>query len=228
MPFGIEIQNNNGRIIIDENYANFGFLSTSTSAAAQGSTYPGLAGVVSSDLVVARANTSANGYVSRTAGVGTSKLWATTGIGGASSYIYYVIRRFSTLVSTSTSRYGVEVYTSTGNVAFTSNISKNFDIITVGTINSSRSGVPILYFPSSTGWYSDFTKYYCVMNNTDLWETTFIPPNFIYYRQCYRYVWANSTHGRIEVHSGTATGTSLTPTAAGLGDWKYMIIKEAN
>ena len=228
MPFGIEIQNNNGRIIIDENYANFGFLSTNTSAAAQGSTYPGLVGNTITDLIVARSNTSANGYVSKTAGVGTSKLWATTGIGGASSYIYYVIRRFSTLVSTSTSRYGVEVYTNTGNVAFTSNISKNFDIITVGTINSSRSGVPILYFPSNTGWYSDFTKYYCVMNNTELWETPVFPPTYLYYRQCYRYVWANSTHGRIEVHSGTATGTSLTPTAAGLGDWKYMIIKEAN
>jgi len=66
------------------------------------------------------------------------------------------------------------------------------------------------------------------MNNTELWETPVFPPTYLYYRQCYRYVWANSTHGRIEVHSGTATGTSLTATAAGLGDWKYMIIKEAN
>lgn len=223
MSYGIEILNNNDRIVIDTNYANFGFLSTTLSTATPGSSYPGLAGTVASDLIVARANNSANGLVSRSISPNT---WASTLEGAASATRYYAIRRFDSLNPSTASGYGFAVYTTTSNVIFTSNITKNFEIVAVGTLNSFASNTTKLYFPSNTGWYSNFDKYYVVVNNT-LTYYILIPSGVGFlvntYRNSYDYTWANSTHGRITIDSSYYNGSAFTTLNR---DFHYMILKE--
>ena len=223
MSYGIEIQNTDSRIVIDTNYANFGFFSTNTSTATQGATYPGLAGVNTSiDLIAARANTTANGYVSR-----TYNTWASTGLGAVATNIYYVIRRFTTLNPTTATGYGFAVYDASSNVLFTSNITKNFEIVATGIFNGSVSNTTNLAFPSNTTWYSDFTKYYAIVNATNLSESAGpFPPNNYQIRACYKWVWANSTHGRILLESSIALGTYLTQGNPFDTDFHYMIVKE--
>lgn len=224
MAFGIEIINNNDRIIIDNNYANFGLLSTTVSTATANSSYPGLAGNVVSDLVVARAAVSANGLVSR----GVPNRWAETNAGFPSSVSYYIIRRNDTLVSPQSSGYGLEVYANTGNVVFSANISKNFEIVAVGNFNGVAANAVNLAFPSTTGWYSDFDKYYCVVNPTysQYFITGFPSVTSYIYAAGYRYIWANSTHGRIVVESNYQGLFPATGYQKNGRDFHYMIMKE--
>jgi len=220
MSYGIEILNNSDRIVIDLNYANFGFLSTTLSTATPGSSYPGLAGTVTSDLIIARANTSSNGVVGRNISLGS---WVTTQGEAASSIRYYAIRRFDSLNPPTASGYGFAVYNTSSNVIFTSNIAKNFEIVTVGTFNSSVSNTNNIAFPSSTTWYPNFDKYYCAVNPTIIF--TYIFSGVLAIRTVgYRYLWANSTHGRIIVESNLRQGTS--PIQKLNLDFHYMILKE--
>lgn len=224
MAFGIEIINNNDRILIDNNYPNIGFVSTTTSTASPGSAYPGLVGNVASDLVVARSNTSSNGMVSKNF---AATNWVTSGVnspGGApNGFIYYLLRRNDTLV-TSQPGYGLEVYANTGNVIFTSNVTKNFEIITIGTFNSQIANTQNIAFPSSSTWYSDFTKYYCAINSTGSQYIVIPFTATLIYNISYRYIWANSSHGRIVVES------FLESIPGGISklnyDFQYMILKE--
>jgi hypothetical protein len=223
MSYGIEILNNNDRIVIDLNYANFGLFSNSLSTATPGSTYPGLANTTSSDLILARANNTANGRVAR--GV-VANTWCGTTDEAASAIRYYVLRRFDQLNPSTAAGYGVAVYNTSSNVIFTSNIAKNFEIVAAGTHNSAASNTLNIAFPSSTTWYSDFDKYYCAVNASICFYLV-IPsfPNALInaYRVAYRYQWANSTHGRIIVESQYFNGTSNTTLNR---DFHYMILKE--
>lgn len=227
MAFGIEIINNNDRILIDNNYPNIGFFSINTSTASPNSAYPGLAGNVASDLVVARANTSSNGIVSKNP---AATNWVTSGVnspGGANAFIYYLLRRNDTL-ATSQPGFGLEVYANTGNVIFTSNVTKNFEIVTVGTFNSQVANTQNIAFPSSTTWYSDFSRYYCAINSA--WSLYLVIPSFPtaitnIFNVAYRYVWANSSHGRIVIESYQENLTAGTISKLNT-DFQYMILKE--
>jgi hypothetical protein len=219
MSYGVEILNNNDRIVIDLNYANFGFVSDTLSTATPGTAYPGLAGSVTSDLVIARANTTSDGVIAKTV-TGT---WANTQGGAASITRYYVIRRFDSLNPASSSGYGFAVYNTSSNVIFTSNIAKNFEIVTAGTFNSSISGVANIAFPSATTWYSNFDKYYCAINSTVSF-TFLVSGSLSNYKVGYTYLWANSTHGRILVESNLKQGTSPIQTLN--RDFHYMILRE--
>lgn len=219
MAFGIEIINNNDRILIDNNYANFQFFSTTVSTTTPNSAYPGLANTVTSDLIVARANTSSNGVV----GKSISGRWATALQGASSSTLYYAIRRFDSYPS-GTSGYSLEVYANTGNLNFTANITKNFEIIATGTFNAFTANVTGISFPSSTTWYSEFFKYFVVVNNTFSSYEVIAPP-FVteIYHTGYSYEWANSTHGRININSYLIqAGTTYKPNRT----FHYMILKE--
>jgi len=218
MSYGIEILNNNDRIVIDINYANFGFLSTTLSTATPGSSYPGLAGTVASDLIVARANNTSNGLIAKSI-IGQ---WVANTQDAPSTTRYYVLRRFDSLNPSTSSGYGFTVYNTSSNVIFTSNIAKNFEIVTVGTFNSSVSNTNNIAFPSSTTWYSDFDKYYCVVNPTLYFQYTFLGATSTR-RIGYRYLWANSTHGRIIIENNIRQGTALVKLNL---DFHYMILKE--
>jgi hypothetical protein len=223
MSYGIEIINSSDRIVIDLNYANFGLFSNNLSTATPGSSYPGLAGTVASDLIVARANydiNNANGVVSKTT-IGT---WAQAAGGAATTVSYYVLRRFDVLNPALASGYGIAVYNTSSNVIFSSNIAKNFEIVTVGTFNSQLSNVSNLFFPSNTTWYSDIDKYYCVTNPSSSLAVAFFLGGWIVTTRGYRYQFANATHGRIIIESNIRQGTTQ-PTKVN-ADFHYMILKE--
>lgn len=227
MAFGIEIINNNDRIIIDNNYSNFGYFSLNSSTAARDSAYPGVANTVASDFIVARPNTSANGILGRSSQFGLAPKWGPPSVqGGVPSAIFYVLRNNTRFIPAQLSGYGVEVYANTGNVVFTSNVTKNFEVVAVGNFNSKTANVTNIAFPSSTTWYSNFTDYYVVINNTISYYLAPVPPqdNFpgipgIDFVVGYTYRWANSTHGRI----------LITSYSGGIPidfDFHYMILKE--
>jgi hypothetical protein len=219
MSYGIEILNNSDRIVIDLNYANFGFFSNNLSTATPGATYPGLANTVASDLIIARANTSSNGVVAKT----VANTWVTTQGEAPTTLSYYVIRRFDSLNPATASGYGFAVYNTSSNVIFTSNIAKNFEIVAIGTLNSTASNTNNIAFPSATTWYSNFDKYYCAVNPTV--SFTFLVSGVLsIYTVGYRYLWANSTHGRIVIESNLRQGTS--PIQKLNRDFHYMILKE--
>lgn len=227
MAFGIEIINNNDRIIIDNTYSNFGYFSINSSTASRDSTYPGIANTVSSDFIIARAANSANGHLAKGIGGGGTDTWGPVSAQqGVSSVVFYVLRNNTRFINPGTSGYGVEVYANTGNVVFTSNITKNFELVALGNFNSKSANVTNIAFPSSTTWYSDFTKYFVIMNNTFSFYLAEVPPspNFpgipgVDWRQSYRYQWANSTHGRIFVESRSGNTTIDF-------DFHYAILKE--
>lgn len=224
MAFGIEIINNDSRVIIDDTYANLLPTSINFSTVTPNTAYPGAISVQSGDFVIARANTNSNGMV----GLKYIPEQRWTDFQTPNDFKYYVLRRASTLYATNSinTGYGLQVFNSTSSVVFNSNISTNFEIIAVGVFNSNVANVFNIAFPSNTGWYSDFSKYYCVINNTFVRTFTTAPPVPITLNHWigYRYVWANSSYGRIVIENNSITaGGPLTKHNA---DFNYMILKE--
>jgi hypothetical protein len=220
MSYGIEVLNNNDRIVIDLNYPNIGFFSN-LNTATPNSAYPGVANSLSSDLVFARANTNTNGILARDY-VGTN--WSKSLV---SSARYYVCRRFDALGISANSNYGIAVYNTSSNVTFYSNIERNFEIVAVGVLNSNVSNSINIAFPSATTWYSDFSKYYCLVNGTSTFFLPHAPPYVVGedIRIRYNCIWANSTHGRIIFESYNLPGGVFTPQKINK-DSCYMIVKE--
>jgi hypothetical protein len=220
MSYGIEIQNADGRIVIDGTYSNYDTISPTISTATANSSYPGIANTLSTDLVFGRASNTSNGLVGRTLTTNVWNKWLDTVTSN-----YYVVRRFDQLNSNVIPNYGLAVYSETGNVLFSSNIAKNFEIIVTGTFNSKVSNTINTSFPSATTWYSDFHKYYCVINNTRV-ELITIPFPFaeFWFVEAYRYLWANSTHGRITIENylQPVGGNRATKDL----NFDYMIVKE--
>jgi len=251
MSYGIEILNNNNRILIDENYPNIGFVSTATTttnlSTSGRQSYPGITGYTTGDLVFSRTATNTNGFIANgwdhQGGFTLNKWWEY--IEGPrntsnqepqdffepSSVVSYLLRDMSGIYSPSTSGYGLEVYKSNGDVIFTSNISKHFSIIASGSFNASVSNVTHIDFPSSTGTYSDLDKYYCLMNPTFAAEIPIFTTLNAALRG-YQYTWTSSTTGRIRVwntgfqwlnYINNVNGPTLTKPDI---DRHYMIIKE--
>lgn len=250
MSYGIEILNSNDRILVDENYPNIGFVSTTPTtinlSASGRVAYPGISGVTSSDLIFARTGVNDSGYISAgwDQNSGFTQAWWEYIDGPQnstnaepqqfyhpSSMSVYVLRDMSGIYSPSTSGYGMEVYKSNGSVIFTSNITKYFTIVTVGSLNSNTSGVRYIDFPSTTGTYSDLAKYYCLITPSFSAEIPVFTQLSAALRG-YQYIWTSSTAGRIRVWS---TGffwsnylNNVNPPTLNYTDvdFNYMIIKE--
>lgn len=231
MSYGIEILNLNDRILIDDQYPFPGYQSTTASTVTPGGAFPpaytGNANQQSGDLVIARAASGSNGVVGK--GRGTN--WPNTGgyYSLPSSYSYYLIRNLSSLISASTSGYGLEVYGSNGtDVYFTSNISKGLIIVESGSLNSASSGVYSIPWPSATGTVSDLHKHYCIINETNIWSD---PVIFQTYRRDYitgyRYEWTATNTGRIHIESYYLLNTNLPNNKSGINrTFNYVILKE--
>lgn len=239
MSYGIEILNNNDRILIDENYPHVNFQSTTASSYTMTSSNPGAftgnANELASDLVLGRADTNVNGWIGRGFNIAGNSKWGIDGPYGpapASVILFYLVRNLSSLLSAATSGYGMEVYGSNGtDVYFSSNISKGLDIVEVGSFNSLAAGAEYFRYPAS-GTLSDFHKHYCVLNNTLYTEIlTAARPDFQYttYIRGYQYNWSTSTTGFFNIGSwyqtyntGNGQITNVRPDI----DFHYMILKE--
>jgi hypothetical protein len=227
MSYGIEIQNADGRIVIDSSYVNLGLISNTVSTATKGSAYPGLGGTTASDLIFARAETNSNGIVGKyltewaqNMNVGIPNLVI------ANTFIYYAVRSNSSLLSPGSTGYGFEVYNESGNVAFSSNITKNFEIVVAGVFNAAAANAPSITFPSSSTTYSNLDKYYCVVDNTsvveDAREDRFGNLTTQAYRIGYTYQWLGSNTGRITVNNSLFFSGTFNLNF----DFHYMIVKE--
>jgi len=236
MTYGIEIINNDNRILIDDQFPFPGYVSTtpstgpSTTTIFGGGTYTGNASQQSGDLVIARAPTGTDGYV----GKGTSAQWPNSAVNAADEplafpYSYYLIRNLSGLISKSTSGYGMEVYGSNGNdVYFTSNISKGLVVVESGFLDSGSSGVYSIAWPSATGTVPDLHKHFCLINETRLWG--FVVPFqsgvFDLIILGYRYEWVSGTSGRIHIDSYFARSNNLSNKSGLNLKINYVIFKE--
>jgi len=232
MSYGIEIINNDDRILIDDQFPFPGYVSTTPSTGPSsttifgGGTYTGNGSQQSGDLVIARAPTGTDGYV----GKGTSALWPNSGVSPlAFPYSYYLIRNLSGLVSKSTSGYGMEVYGSNGNdVYFTSNISKGLSVVEAGVLNSQSSGIYSVAWPSSTGTVSDLHKHFCLINETKLWGSPVPFQSGVFDRivLAYRYEWVSGTSGRLHIESYRARSNNLSNKSGINIQFNYVIFKE--
>lgn len=236
MSYGIEIINNNNRILVDESYPHITYVSTtasSESVGAMNNLFTGNASEQTGDLVLARAANGVNGHIGR-GNAGTppnGPYWPQNAPGQyitlANTVNYYLVRNMAGQISKATSGYGMEVYGSNGNdVYFTSNISKGLDIVETGIHNSYNSGVKVIRYPSS-GTLSDLNKYYCSINNTFVNNILIpgFPTSSVYsYAIGYEYVWSTSTTGYININAYVHFGStsSLTTNI----DFRYIIFKE--
>lgn len=168
MSYGIQVQNTDSRIQIDENYSNV-YKQASGNATAS-TAYPP-SGYTAGDLVLCRAKSS--GYVGT--GFGTVRqFWSTGNSLGysynapSSGYEYLIARKIAGNISPASSGYGLEVFNSSSQLTFSATgISSNLRVLASGDLtntNSSTTDTFELDFPSSTGTYSDLTKIFCVIN----------------------------------------------------------------
>ena len=168
MSYGIQVQNTDSRIQIDENYSNV-YKQASGNATAS-TAYPP-SGYTAGDLVLCRAKSS--GYVGT--GFGTVRqFWSTGNSLGysyndpSSGYESLLARKIAGNISPASSGYGLEVFNSSSQLTFSATgISSNLKVLASGDLtntNSSTTDTFELDFPSSTGTYSDLTKIFCVIN----------------------------------------------------------------
>lgn len=245
MSYGIEIINSNDRVLIDENYANFGLKSTTyttqnlTSGAGR-LVYPNISGSAAGDIIIARTGTNDDGTLSRgfDSNAQSGQTWpvyweslATAKIPSRYDHpdtaVTNIIRDMGNLYSPATSGYGIEVYKSNGDLAFTSNISKHYTILATGIFNGYNSSTPTISFPSATTSYSDLANVYVGMNPCMAFELDLNPVYFLSMTG-YEYEWTSSTAGRIHVHnlsyrSGYSSGNG---TFGENRDMTYLILRE--
>jgi hypothetical protein len=224
MSYGVEILNDNDRIVIDTNYVNIVPLLDPPTVVAGAAAYPGYANSSNSDLVVAQPSTTVNTTLAVRTGAGGSATWS-------AASRYNVLRRFDSFSDDILPSYGLLVRNESANIIFSSNIGRNFEIVTIGVFNSSKANTLNIVLPSSTTLYSDFNKYYCCMAGTLLFSfNLFTPPTGYDYVQAYTFLYANSTHGQIRIDSYTATRNLDPPYGTTYGtrfsDFQYMILKE--
>lgn len=192
MSYGFEVKNQDGRVIIDENYPNFfvGNINESPISVAAGTAYPP-AGYTTGTLVLARTPIGTDGYVSR-----APNLWAAPYTYTKFEFAcdYYLINPFTSL-SASTSGYGLEIYGSANDVIFsaTSN-NKVFEVVAVGEIPATDTTTTELYYPSSTAVLDNLSDYYVLLNTTMSWAYFGVRTHLDYY-----YDWTGTNSGRIHI-----------------------------
>jgi hypothetical protein len=245
MSYGIEIINNDNRILVDDTYANFGLKSTTytTQNLAAGTppnetiTYPNISGALANDLIIARTGTNDNGTLARGFRSTTIVYWEAiigakcpSNLDHPDTAVTNILRDMGGLYSPATSGYGLEVYKSNGDVAFTSNISKHFTILATGGFNSADSGTTTISFPSATTSYSDLSNVYVVLNNCLAWELDLGASGYTLSMNGYEYEWTSSTAGRIHIHNLYYRVGYPNPSQNGYFtrdlDMTYLIVRE--
>lgn len=234
MSYGILVENVDGRTQIDETYSNLYFSSTTEASAAAGAAYPP-SGVSLADFVFARAKS--NGHVAVGVNDGTdgggysgpafmysNNLSINRIVAPTSGFGYYVCKKFSGNISASTSGYGLEVYNSSSQVVFSTNsFSANFKILAAGVMGSGTfSEIP---FPSATTTYSDLTKVFVLMNNTEH-TRVYVPVYSIDYEETigYRYEFVSGNAGRVHVCKKGGNGSNIGPISGG-ETISYLIVE---
>ena len=227
MSYGIEILNTNSRVQIDQNFSNM-FISSSGTAS-RGTAFPPSA-FSAGDMVIARA--TGNGYCSVAYDNETNNRYefgdtrtSETYYDDASFYSYKIISPFAGNVSAATSGYGLEVFTSSGDVAYSTKKTDFVKIAALGTI----PGNSTLRFPASGT--IDLSKHFCLMANGiqhyyieisfEVMGSTIIQT--FEYVQSYEYVYTSGSNGYINIDMRTRFDGQLQTNLGGSMD--YCIFK---
>lgn len=216
MAYGIEIQNQDGRVIIDENYPNFfvGNVSELPVSAAAGDAYPPT-GYTAGTLVLARTPVNTDGYVSR-----APNLWSAPYTYTKFEFAcdYYLVKPFD-IASPATSGYGLEVYDSSADLIFsaTSN-NKMFEVVAVGEIPASDTTTIEIHYPSSTAVLDNLSDYFVLLNTTMSWAYFGVRTHIDYY-----YDWTGTDSGRIHIVRSRTFGLNP-PEPIGFS-MQYMILR---
>lgn len=226
MSYGIQVQNTDSRIQIDENYSNV--YKQSSGSATASTAYPP-SGYTNGDLVLCRAKSS--GHVGT--GLGNSRQFWSTGVNTlsytapSSGYEYLIARKIAGNISPASSGYGLEVFNSSSQLTFSATgISSNLRVLASGeltTTNGSTTDTFELDFPSSTGTYSDLTKIFCVINGASHLRV-YVPylGLDIEWATGYEYTFTSGNAGRITVFNKVLdSGTEY----AGGGQFSYIIME---
>lgn len=227
MSYGIEVLNTNNRVQIDQNFSNMFINSSGT--AFRGNAFPP-SGFSAGDMVVARA--TGNGYCSVAYDNVTNNRYefgdtrtSSTYYDDASAYSYKIIRPFAGNVAAATSGYGLEVFTGSGDVAYSTKKTNFVRIAALGTI----PGNSTLRFPASGT--IDLSKHFCLMANGiqhlyaeisfEVMGSTVIQT--FEYVQSYEYVYTSGSNGYINIDMRTRFDGQLQTNLGGSMD--YCIFK---
>jgi|SRR6056300_1394064 len=169
MSFGITVQNFDGRVTLDETYPHI--YPRTTITVNGGAAYPGT-GHQSGDLVFA--NSYNDGYIAMGAlSPGGAASYMTTSQGTnrfpvSFGYFIYFASKMAGNIVTAGSGYGIEVYDSSSQLVYTTDLSQTFRVVASGSFAGAAQNQPAteLSFPSAIGEFEDLTKIYVLLNNT--------------------------------------------------------------
>lgn len=227
MTYGILIENQNQRVLIDsDNYINLYFDTESTIA--RGSTYPPAFHSANNSLmfvqpVIPSGQTypydvyisGKNTFYTSGGGFGTSNVWYNGTTVWPSPANYKVLQyKLSSTKSRSTSGYGLQVFSSANSLVLDSAPeNRAMNIIATGTSTAS-----ILL-----GTYSNLNKIYCCINNCT-YHTGSVSGITSFRFTGYRYRWTSNTTGNLYAYSQVSVLGSIVDI--GFFDQNYLVIEE--
>lgn len=173
MSYGITVENFDGRVTLDETYSHI--YPRTTITVNGGAAYPG-PGHQSGDLVFA--NSYNDGYIaigSLTNGGAASYMTTSEGTSrfpDSFGYFVYFASAVAGNIVPAGSGYGLEVYDSSSQLIYTTDLSQTFRVVAAGNFAGAPFNQPAteLSFPSAIGEFEDLTKIYVLLNNTSHWR----------------------------------------------------------
>ena len=224
MSYGIEIQNSDGRVQIAEDFSNV-FIQSSGSASRGASFPPTGFSAAAGDIVISRATTTGYTSVGGSGNSGTFGLTNTsqTQFDDAAAFQWKILRPFAGNVSSS-SDYGIEVFTADGDLTYSTSKENFVRIATVGAM----SGSGTVRYPA-TGTI-DLSKHYCMLSRTGLGhfyletEITFELGTFIIASenmQGFQYNYTSGNNGHIVVTNKYISAGSESDN----GPFQYIIFE---
>jgi len=234
MSFGITVQNFDGRVTLDETYPHI--YPRTTITVNGGAAYPGT-GHQSGDLVFA--NSYNDGYIAMGAlSPGGAASYMTTSQGTnrfpvSFGYFIYFASKMAGNIVPAGSGYGIEVYDSSSQLVYTTDLSQTFRVVASGNFAGAPLDQPAteLSFPSAIGEFEDLTKIYVLLNNTQHFRLN--DPVFEEYESItgYRFEYTTGTYinpgprGRVHVCNEYYRASTDSFVGRGSSSLDYLIVE---
>lgn len=230
MSYGIEIKSSDDRVQIAQDFSNM--FVNSTGNASRGAAYPPT-GFSAGDMVACRATST--GYAAVAYDDVTDNRYefgdtrtSTTHYDDAAAFQFKILRPFAGNVSAnSAGDYGIEVFTSSGDVVYSTSKENFVRIATLGT----ASGDSVVRYPASGT--IDLSKHFALFGNAlgHLYvEITFFIEFFgnitqtFEYMQGYQYNYTSGNNGYINI-TNEARFDGVKQNSSVVGDFDYCIFE---
>lgn len=243
MTYGISIQNQDGRIQIDENYSSI-YRATTKATASVGAAYPPTT-LSNGDLVFARPKS--NGHMSiafldpnQTQGdLFFGQTYNAIYTQPSSGYEYFIAKKTAGNITASGSGYGLEVYGPGSEVVFSATgVQNTLKVLATGKVHYT-AGAGLANedaFPTASTTYPDLTKIFCLIPDTMNFRY-YIPPIGgifggtpsaaldVHVETGYRYEYTSGNAGRVWVNSKQYDNTSPGTEYAYNTPLNYLIVE---